>query len=252
MSLLAIVGRPNVGKSTLFNRLVGMRQAIVDETAGVTRDRHYGRCEWCGHEFSVVDTGGYTSNSDDIFEEEIRKQVLIAVEEADVVLFLVDVQNGVTDLDMQVASILRRAKTPVILVSNKTDNYDLQYNAAEFYSLGLGDPFCVSALTGSGTGDLLDMVIENQTLRIATGVLNEIMMEAVAMQQPPSDKGKRLKLYYITQVSVKPPTFVIFVNDKELMHFSYTRYLENKIREAFGFKGTSLKFFIRERKEKEQ
>ena len=159
-NLVAIVGRPNVGKSTLFNRLTQTRHAIVADEAGTTRDRQYGKCEWTGREFSIVDTGGWVVNSDDIFEEEIRKQVLIAVEEADVVLFLVDVQNGVTDLDMQVASILRRAKTPVILVSNKTDNYDLQYNAAEFYSLGLGDPFCVSALTGSGTGDLLDMVVE--------------------------------------------------------------------------------------------
>jgi GTP-binding protein len=154
------VGRPNVGKSTLFNRLTGTRQAIVSDVAGTTRDRQYGKCEWVGREFSLVDTGGWVVNSDDIFEEEIRKQVLIAVEEADVVLFLVDVQNGVTDLDEQVASILRRSKTPVILVSNKTDNYDLQYNSAEFYSLGLGDPICVSALTGSGTGDLLDMVID--------------------------------------------------------------------------------------------
>ena len=159
-NLVAIVGRPNVGKSTLFNRFTQTRHAIVADEAGTTRDRQYGKCEWTGREVSIVDTGGWVVNSDDIFEEEIRKQVLIAVEEADVVLFLVDVQNGVTDLDMQVASILRRAKTPVILVSNKTDNYDLQYNAAEFYSLGLGDPFCVSALTGSGTGDLLDMVVE--------------------------------------------------------------------------------------------
>ena len=159
-NLVAIVGRPNVGKSTLFNRFTQTRHAIVADEAGTTRDRQYGKCEWTGREFSIVDTGGWVVNSDDIFEEEIRKQVLIAVEEADVVLFLVDVQNGVTDLDMQVASILRRAKTPVILVSNKTDNYDLQYNAAEFYSLGLGDPFCISALTGSGTGDLLDMVVE--------------------------------------------------------------------------------------------
>ena len=159
-NLVAIVGRPNVGKSTLFNRFTQTRHAIVADEAGTTRDRQYGKCEWTGREFSIVDTGGWVVNSDDIFEEEIRKQVLIAVEEADVVLFLVDVQNGVTDLDQQVASILRRAKTPVILVSNKTDNYDLQYNAAEFYSLGLGDPFCVSALTGSGTGDLLDMVVE--------------------------------------------------------------------------------------------
>ena len=159
-NLVAIVGRPNVGKSTLFNRLTQTRHAIVADEAGTTRDRQYGKCEWTGREFSLVDTGGWVVNSDDIFEEEIRKQVLIAVEEADVVLFLVDVQNGVTDLDQQVATILRRSKTPVILVSNKTDNYDLQYSAAEFYSLGLGDPFCISALTGSGTGDLLDMVIE--------------------------------------------------------------------------------------------
>ena len=159
-NLVAIVGRPNVGKSTLFNRLTQTRHAIVADEAGTTRDRQYGKCEWTGREFSLVDTGGWDVNSDDIFEEEIRKQVLIAVEEADVVLFLVDVQNGVTDLDEQVAAILRRAKTPVILVSNKTDNYDLQYSAAEFYSLGLGDPFCISSLTGSGTGDLLDMVIE--------------------------------------------------------------------------------------------
>ena len=159
-NLVAIVGRPNVGKSTLFNRLTQTRHAIVADEAGTTRDRQYGKCEWTGREFSLVDTGGWVVNSDDIFEEEIRKQVLIAVEEADVVLFLVDVQNGVTDLDQQVATILRRSKTPVILVSNKTDNYDLQYSSAEFYSLGLGDPFCISALTGSGTGDLLDMVIE--------------------------------------------------------------------------------------------
>ena len=159
-NLVAIVGRPNVGKSTLFNRFTQTRHAIVADEAGTTRDRQYGKCEWTGREFSIVDTGGWVVNSDDIFEEEIRKQVLIAVEEADVVLFLVDVQNGVTDLDQQVASILRRAKTPVILVSNKTDNYDLQYNSAEFYSLGLGDPICVSALTGSGTGDLLDLVVE--------------------------------------------------------------------------------------------
>ena len=159
-NLVAIVGRPNVGKSTLFNRLTQTRHAIVADEAGTTRDRQYGKCEWTGREFSLVDTGGWVVNSDDIFEEEIRKQVLIAVEEADVVLFLVDVQNGVTDLDQQVATILRRSKTPVILVSNKTDNYDLQYSSAEFYSLGLGDPFCISALTGSGTGDLLDMVID--------------------------------------------------------------------------------------------
>ena len=158
-NLVAIVGRPNVGKSTLFNRLTRTRQAIVNEQAGTTRDRQYGKSEWLGKEFSVVDTGGWVVNSDDVFEEEIRKQVVLAMEEADVILFLVDVVNGVTDLDMEVASILRRTKKPVLVVANKTDNNDLQYNSAEFYSLGLGDPFCISALSGYGTGDLLDLVV---------------------------------------------------------------------------------------------
>ena len=158
-NLVAIVGRPNVGKSTLFNRLTKSRQAIVSDEAGTTRDRQYGKCEWCGREFSVVDTGGWVVNSDDIFEEEIRKQVLIAVEEADVVLFMVDVKNGVTDLDEQVADILRRSKTPVILAANKTDSTEQQYGAAEFYALGLGDPFCISAANGYGTGDLLDLIV---------------------------------------------------------------------------------------------
>ena len=159
-NLVAIVGRPNVGKSTLFNRLTKTRRAIVSEEAGTTRDRQYGKCEWNGREFSVVDTGGWVVKSDDIFEEEIRKQVLIATEEADEVLFLVDVTNGLTDWDEDVAQILRRAKLPVILVANKADNFDQYYEAAEFYKLGLGDPVCVSAATGSGTGDLLDLVIE--------------------------------------------------------------------------------------------
>ncbi len=159
MALVAIVGRPNVGKSTLFNRLTKTRSAIVSDEAGTTRDRQYGKCEWCGREFSVVDTGGWVVNSDDIFEEEIRKQVVIATEEADLVLFLVDVANGVTDLDMDVAQILRRSKLPVILVANKADTNDMQYYAADFYRLGLGDPICVSAATGSGTGDLLDLVL---------------------------------------------------------------------------------------------
>lgn len=158
-NLVAIVGRPNVGKSTLFNRLTQTRHAIVSDVAGTTRDRQYGKCEWCGKEFSVVDTGGWVVNSDDVFEDAIRQQVLIATEEADLVLFLVDVQTGATDLDMDVAEILRRTKLPVILVSNKTDNTNQQFYAAEFYSLGLGDPFCISAATGSGTGDLLDEVL---------------------------------------------------------------------------------------------
>ena len=158
-NLVAIVGRPNVCKSTLFNRLTKTRQAIVNEQAGTTRDRQYGKSEWLGREFSVVDTGGWVVNSDDIFEGEIRKQVMLAVEEADVILFVVDVMNGVTDLDMEVAAILRRTQKPVLMVANKTDNNDLQYNAAEFYSLGLGDPYCISALSGFGTGDLMDLLV---------------------------------------------------------------------------------------------
>lgn len=158
MSLLAIVGRPNVGKSTLFNRLVGMRQAIVDSTAGVTRDRHYGRCEWCGKEFSIVDTGGYTSNSDDIFETEIRKQVVLAVEEADVVLFMVEAATGVTDYDEEIADMLRRSGKPVILAVNKIDSGEKIYDAYQFYSLGLGEVWSISAANGGGTGDLLDEI----------------------------------------------------------------------------------------------
>lgn len=158
-NIVAIVGRPNVGKSTLFNRLTQTRHAIVSDEAGTTRDRQYGKCEWAGKEFSVIDTGGWVVNSDDIFEEEIRKQVALATDEADVILFLVDAHNGVTDLDEAVANILRRTRKPVILVCNKTDNNE-QYLAAEFYSLGIGDPICISAATGGGTGDLLDMIME--------------------------------------------------------------------------------------------
>ena len=158
-NLVAIVGRPNVGKSTLFNRLTKTRQAIVSDTAGTTRDRQYGKCEWNGREFSVVDTGGWVVKSDDIFEDAIRKQVIVATEEADLVLFLVDVQTGLTDWDQDVATILRRTKLPVILVANKTDNNDQIYDAAEFYALGLGEPQCISSATGSGTGDLLDLVL---------------------------------------------------------------------------------------------
>ncbi|MDY6098484.1 MAG: ribosome biogenesis GTPase Der [Bacteroidaceae bacterium] len=160
-NLVAIVGRPNVGKSTLFNRLTQTRHAIVSDESGTTRDRQYGKCEWTGHEFSVVDTGGWVVNSDDIFEEEIRKQVTVATEEADVILFLVDTGTGITDLDEAVAGILRRTKKKVILVANKTDNNDQVFQAAEFYALGLGDPHCISSATGSGTGDLLDLVVES-------------------------------------------------------------------------------------------
>jgi GTP-binding protein len=169
-NLVAIVGRPNVGKSTLFNRLTNSRRAIVSDEAGTTRDRQYGKCEWNGREFSVVDTGGWVVNSDDVFEEEIRKQVVVATEEADLVLFLVDIKNGLTDLDQDVALILRRSKLPVVLVANKADDGKDLYGQYEFYKLGLGDPFCVSAATGSGTGDLLDHVLS----KLKTDEVNEV------------------------------------------------------------------------------
>ena len=438
--VVAIVGRPNVGKSTLFNVLAGEMISIVKDTPGVTRDRIYADVSWLDKEFTMIDTGGIEPDSSDIILSQMREQAQIAIDTADVIVFITDVKQGLQDSDSKVADMLRRSGKPIVLVVNKVDNFDkYMADVYEFYNLGIGDPIPISAASRLGLGDMLDvvishfpegageeeederpriaivgkpnvgkssiinkllgenrvivsniagttrdaidtaikhndkeyvfidtaglrrknkikeelerysiirtvtaveradvvlmvidategvteqdakiagiahergkgviivvnkwdaiekndktmreyenkirqvlsympyaeimyvsamtgqrlnklydmidMVIENQTLRVATGVLNEIMTEAVAMQQPPSDKGKRLKLYYITQVAVKPPSFVIFVNDKQLMHFSYTRYLENKIREAFGFRGTSLKFFIRERKEKDQ
>lgn len=438
--VVAVVGRPNVGKSTLFNVLAGDMISIVKDTPGVTRDRIYADCTWLDKAFTLIDTGGIEPDSKDIILSQMREQAEIAIATADVIIFIVDVRQGMTDADSKVADMLRKSKKPVVLAVNKVDSFAKFGNDVyEFYNLGIGDPIAVSAASRLGLGELLDAVVayfpegsgeeeeddrpriaivgkpnvgkssiinkllgenrvivsdiagttrdavdteivhngteyvfidtaglrrknkikeelerysiirtvtaveradvvlvvidakegvteqdakiagiahergkgiivvvnkwdaiekndktiyeytnkikttlsfipyaeyifvsaatgqrmnklyelidmvrENQTLRVQTGVLNEIMAEAVALQQPPSDKGKRLKLYYITQVSVKPPTFVIFVNDKELMHFSYTRYLENKIRDAFGFRGTSLKFLIRERKGKEQ
>ena len=385
--VVAIVGRPNVGKSTLFNVLAGEMISIVKDTPGVTRDRIYADVTWLDKEFTMIDTGGIEPESKDIILAQMREQAQIAIDTADVIIFITDVRQGLVDADSKVADMLRRSGKPVVLAVNKVDSFEkFMPDVYEFYNLGIGDPVPVSAASRLGIGDMLDaviahfpeheaeekederprvaivgkpnvgkssiinkltgkqrvivsdiagttrdaidtnvkyngkdyvfidtaglrrkskikeelerysiirtvtaeyennvrrvlsfmpyaeimyvsaetgqrlnklydmidMVIENQTLRVATGVLNEIMTEAVAMQQPPSDKGKRLKLYYITQVAVKPPSFVIFVNNKELMHFSYTRYLENKIREAFGFRGTALKFFIRERKEKDQ
>ena len=437
--IVAIVGRPNVGKSTLFNALAGENISIVKDTPGVTRDRIYADVEWLNRTFTLIDTGGIEPDSNDIILSQMREQAQIAIDTADVIMFMVDVKQGLVDSDSKVADMLRRSHKPVVLTVNKVDHHEkYMADVYEFYNLGIGDPFPVSSVNRQGLGDLLDQVcsffpeqdeeeedddrpkiavvgkpnvgkssiinkllgenrvivsniagttrdaidtevtwngreyvfidtaglrrkskikeelerysiirtvtaveradvvvvvidategvteqdakiagiahdrgkgilvavnkwdaiekddktiyrytnkvkeilsfmpyaeimfisaetgqrlpklfekidtiIENQTMRIATGVLNEIMSEAIALQQPPSDKGKRLKLYYITQVAVKPPTFVIFVNDKKLMHFSYTRYLENKIRDTFGFKGTSLKFIIRERKDNE-
>ncbi len=435
--VVAVVGRPNVGKSTLFNALAGERISIVQDTPGVTRDRIYAEIEWLNHSFTMIDTGGIEPDTKDIILSQMREQAQIAIDTADVILFMTDVRQGLTDADAKVADMLRRSRKPVVLVVNKVDNFEkFMPDVYEFYNLGIGEPVPISAASKLGLGDMLeelvshfpgpsgeeeederpkvaivgkpnvgkssiinkltgenrvivsdiagttrdaidteiryqgreyifidtaglrrknkikeeierysiiravtaveradvvivvidategvteqdakiagiahergkgiiiavnkwdavekddktiykhtnrireilsfmpyaeimfisaktgqrmvklfdmiDMVLENNSMRIATGVLNEIMTEAVAMQQPPSDKGKRLRLYYITQVAVKPPTFVIFVNDKELMHFSYVRYLENRIRDAFGFKGTALKFIIRERKE---
>ncbi len=437
--IVAIVGRPNVGKSTLFNVIAGDTISIVKDTPGVTRDRIYADCTWLDMNFTLIDTGGIEPDTNDIILSQMREQAEIAIATADVIIFIVDVRQGLVDADFRVADMLRKSKKPLVLAVNKVDSFQKFGNDIyEFYNLGLGDPVAVSAASRLGIGDLLDevakhfdtdqledeederpriavvgkpnvgkssiinkligenrvivsniagttrdavdtevvhngteyvfidtaglrrkskikeelerysiirtvtaveraevvvividavegvteqdakiagiahergkgviiavnkwdaiekndktiyeftrkvrdtlsfmqyaeiifisaltgqrlnklfetidMVRENQTLRVQTGVLNEIMTEAVALQQPPSDKGKRLRLYYITQVAVKPPTFVIFVNDKELMHFSYTRYLENRIREAFGFRGTSLKFIIRERSGKE-
>ena len=193
-NLVAIVGRPNVGKSTLFNRLTKTRHAIVSDEAGTTRDRQYGKCEWGNKEFSVVDTGGWVVNSDDIFEEEIRKQVLIAIEECDVILFLVDIKTGVTDLDMEVAEILRRSKMPTLVVCNKVDSNELRYEAPEFYKLGLGDPYCISALTGSGTGDLLDDIVKTFT-KTMDEVIEEDIPRIAVVGRPNAGKSSLINAF---------------------------------------------------------
>ena len=261
---IAIVGKPNVGKSSIVNKLLGEQRVIVSDIAGTTRDAIDTEIVHDGREYVFIDTAGLRRKSR--IKEELERYSIIravtAVERSDVVLVVIDAAEGVTEQDAKIAGIAHERGKGIVIVVNKWDAIEKDDKTMKKYEneirrvlsfMPYAEIMYVSAQTGQRLNklyDVIDMVIENQTLRVATGVLNEIMMEAVTMQQPPSDKGKRLKLYYITQVSVKPPTFVIFVNDRELMHFSYTRYLENKIREAFGFKGTSLKFFIRERKEK--
>ena len=352
--IVAIVGQPNVGKSTLFNVLAGDNISIVKDTPGVTRDRIYADVEWLNHKFTLVDTGGIEPESKDIILSQMRDQAQIAidtanviifitdvrqglvdanvgksslvnkllgsnrvivsdiagttrdaidttimhngneyifidtaglrkknkikeelerysiirtvsaVERADVVVLLIDATEGVTEQDAKIAGIAHERGKGMIIAVNKWDALEKDDKTIYRFTekvrntlayMPYAELLFISAKTGQRLPKLfetIDMVLQYQNLRVQTGVLNEILTEAMAMQQPPSDRGKRLKIYYMTQVSVKPPTFVIFVNDKELMHFSYVRYLENKIRESFGFRGTPLKFIIRERKEKEQ
>ena len=260
---IAIVGKPNVGKSSIINKLTGENRVIVSDIAGTTRDAIDTDIVYNGKEYVFIDTAGLRRKNK--IKEELERYSIIrtvtAVERADVVLMVIDATEGITEQDAKIAGIAHDRGKGIVIVVNKWDAiekndktiYEFQNKIKETLAyMPYAEMVFVSAVTGQRLPKLfetIDMVIENQTLRIATGVLNEIITEAVALQQPPSDKGKRLKIYYTTQVSVKPPTFVIFVNDKQLMHFSYTRYLENKIRDTFGFKGTSLKFIIRERKE---
>lgn len=262
---VAIVGKPNVGKSSIINRLLGENRLIVSDIAGTTRDAVDTEVKYNGKEYVFIDTAGLRRKNK--IKEELEHFMIIrtvsAVERADVVVLVIDAEEGVTEQDAKIAGIAHDRGKGMIIVVNKWDKIEKNDKTLKEYTnkiktvlsfMPYAELLTVSALTGQRLPKLyetIDAVVENCTLRVATGVLNEIMAEAVAMQQPPSDKGKRLRLYYISQVSVKPPTFVIFVNDKELMHFSYTRYIENQIRQSFGFQGTPLKFIIRERKEKE-
>ncbi|WP_029504605.1 ribosome biogenesis GTPase Der [Lachnoclostridium phytofermentans] len=260
---IAIVGKPNVGKSSIINKLLGENRVIVSDVAGTTRDAIDTAVTWNEKEYIFIDTAGLRRKNK--IKEELERYSIIrtvtAVERADVVVVVIDANEGVTEQDAKIAGIAHERGKGIIIAVNKWDSIEKDDKTIYKYTnrireilsfLPYAEIMFISAKTGQRLTKLFDsieVVIQNRNLRISTGVLNEIMMEATALQQPPSDKGKRLRLYYITQVAVKPPTFVIFVNDKELMHYSYTRYIENKIREAFGFSGTSLKFFIRERKE---
>lgn len=261
---VAIVGKPNVGKSSIINKLLGENRVIVSDIAGTTRDAIDTTITWEDKEYVFIDTAGLRRKNK--IKEEIERYSILrtvsAVERADVVVLVIDATEGVTEQDAKIAGIAHDRGRGMIIAVNKWDAVEKDNHSVKEYTNRIRNvlsfmPYVeilfISAKTGQRLPklfDVLEVVIQNHQLRIATGVLNDILTEAVAMQQPPSDKGRRLKIYYMTQVSVKPPTFVLFVNDKKLMHFSYTRYLENKLREAFGFGGTSLKFYIRERKEK--
>ena len=261
---IAVIGKPNVGKSSLINNLVGENRVIVSDIAGTTRDAVDTDIEYNGREYVFIDTAGLRRKNK--IKEELERYSIIravtAVERADVVVLMIDATEGVTEQDAKIAGIAHDRGKGIIIAVNKWDAiekddktiYRFTEMVREILSfMPYAEIVFISVKTGQRVTklfDMIDIVLESSTLRVATGVLNEIISEATALQQPPSDKGKRLKIYYSTQVSVKPPTFVIFVNDKELMHFSYLRYLENRIRDTFGFKGTSLRFFVRERKEK--
>ena len=263
---IAVVGKPNVGKSSLINKLLGENRVIVSNVAGTTRDAVDTKVKFHGKEYIFIDTAGLRRKSK--IKEELERFSIIravaAVEKADVVIVMIDATEGVTEQDAKIAGIAHERGKGMIIAVNKWDALEKDDKTIYRFTekvrntlayMPYAELLFISAKTGQRLPKLfetIDMVLQYQNLRVQTGVLNEILTEAMAMQQPPSDRGKRLKIYYMTQVSVKPPTFVIFVNDKELMHFSYVRYLENKIRESFGFRGTPLKFIIRERKEKEQ
>ena len=263
---VAIVGKPNVGKSSIINKLLGQNRVIVSDVAGTTRDAIDTTVRWNGKDYVFIDTAGLRRKSK--VREELERYSIIrtvtAVERADVVIVVIDAVEGITEQDAKIAGIAHDRGKGIIVAINKWDAIEKNDKTVNEFSgkvrsilsfMPYAEILFVSAVTGQRLPklfDTIDMVLENQTLRVATGVLNEILTEAVALQQPPSDKGKRLKIYYMTEVAVKPPTFVVFVNDKKLMHFSYLRYLENRIRESFGFRGTALKFIVRERREKEQ
>ena len=263
---IAIVGKPNVGKSSLINKLLGENRVIVSDIAGTTRDAVDTEIKHNGKEYVFIDTAGMRRKKK--IKEELEHYMIVrtvsAVKRADVVIIMIDAEEGVTEQDAKIAGIAHEEGKGVIIAVNKWDKIEKNDKTMNKFTTEIREtlsymPYAELVFISAETGqrlpklfDLIDMVIESQTLRVQTGVLNEILTEAMAMKQPPSDKGKRLRIYYMTQVSVKPPTFVMFINDKELMHFSYTRYIENQVRNTFGFRGTPIRFIARERKEKDQ